>query len=784
MEFMKDILPEAKKIGTLYNSSEVNSRKVVEDARGFAKELGLELLETTVTNTSEVYQAISALCMRNIDAVWITGDNTALQAFHGIVKVCKDNKMPLFVNDNDFVKDGALAAIGVGWYKTGYHTASLVASVLNGADPADIPIENFVEEEITLNDQVAKELGISFPEKYRIKNAGILRGNNYKFCLAHYVDSPNSEDAEEGLRGRLKELGLNEGADFTLKVFNAQGDISTLNSITESIASEKWDMVFSTSTPTIQAISQKITSGPVVFTNVGDPVRAGLGESFGKHASNLTGISTMSDFEGLVKLVKQSIPGITTIGTVFTPGEINSVAYKEELEKQAIKHSLELIAVPANTATEVSDAAQAIVNRGIQAFTQISDNLTASCGASIIKKAYDSKIPYFAFISKQVEQGAVAAISRDYYYAGVDAVNMAVEILQGKNPKEIPFRYVTKSNVNYNAEALEYFEIDIPEEYKKKEIKSAEKGKIKKPFETPVKIAMVHFMLTDDCGKVSTGVLNRFDEFGLVRDKDFTFDEFNANADMATLNSAVKVVAEGGYGLIFSTVLVTIQTLASKIKDVPILFTMVGNPAANGLAKSHTDHIPNITGIDAVNFTDEEVELMKQYLPNLKTIGAFYDQGDATSEGNTKKLQGTCDKYGIELVTIPVNNVTDVSDATKLLCSKNIDAICQLPDGKTIPAFATMVKVAQSEKIPLFCFITDQVGLGAVAAVAYDFVQQGKEVADMGIKILEGTPPAEIPISVAKNTKIVISPEATKKYGLGTPDRLLDTADQIIKEGK
>ena len=258
---------------------------------------------------------------------------------------------------------------------------------------------------------------------------------------------------------------MEEGVDFSMKVFNAQGDISTLNSIVDAISNNKWDLVFCSSTPTIQAISKKITKMPVVFTNVGDPVRAGLGESFEKHLPNMTGISTISDFEGMIKLVVETMPGIKKIGTIFTPGEINSVVYKEELEKAAKRHGLSLIAVPANSATEVADAAQSIASRGIQAFTQISDNLTSSCGASIIKVAYDTRIPYFAFIEKQVAQGAVASHARDYYYAGVDAANMAIEILNGKSPQEIPFRYVTKSLIKINPEAEKYFKVKVPAHY-------------------------------------------------------------------------------------------------------------------------------------------------------------------------------------------------------------------------------------------------------------------------------------------------------------------------------
>lgn len=466
-DFIQEVFPDAKRIGTLYNSSEANSIKVVQVGRDYLKSKGLELVENAVTNTSEVYQTASALCMRNIDVMWITGDNTALQALMGIVKVCRENKIPLILNDVDYVKYGALAAVGVGWYSTGIYSASFVARVLNGENPANIPIENYVEEQITLNHEVARELKVTFPEKYLSAEREKQEKKRYKFCLVHYVDSPVSEDAERGIRDELKNQGMIEGEDFKLTVFNAQGDISVLNNIVQSVDNEDWDMIFTLSTPTIQMFSQKISDTPIVFSNVGDPVRAGLGNSSSQHKPNLTGISTMSNFEELIILVKESIPGIRKIGTIFTPGEINSVAYMEELEKAAKKQGVELVTVPANSTSEVAEAARVLASKGIGAFTQISDNLTASCGPSIIKIAYDTNTPYFSYVDNHITQGAIAIVSSDYYYAGIDAVLMSKKILDGVSPGDIPFSKVSKSLVKVNLDAMHHFRVQVPDKYYK-----------------------------------------------------------------------------------------------------------------------------------------------------------------------------------------------------------------------------------------------------------------------------------------------------------------------------
>jgi ABC-type uncharacterized transport system substrate-binding protein len=76
---------------------------------------------------------------------------------------------------------------------------------------------------------------------------------------------------------------LTEGKEFTLKVFNAQDDIPILNNIAGSVAADKWDLIFSLSTPTTQLLSKKVVNSPFVFSIVGDPLHSGLSETNEKH---------------------------------------------------------------------------------------------------------------------------------------------------------------------------------------------------------------------------------------------------------------------------------------------------------------------------------------------------------------------------------------------------------------------------------------------------------------------------------------------------------------------
>lgn len=163
VDLIQKLVPNVKAVGTVYNSSEANSVKVISVARDIFSKRGISLQEVTATNTSEVFQSAQVACYRNVQAMWVTGDNTALQSFDAIVKATRTAKLPLIINDPEFTNRGALACVGIGWYPTGKAGGVLAARILRGENPASIPFQEVVEKKLVLNQKVATELGIIFP---------------------------------------------------------------------------------------------------------------------------------------------------------------------------------------------------------------------------------------------------------------------------------------------------------------------------------------------------------------------------------------------------------------------------------------------------------------------------------------------------------------------------------------------------------------------------------------------------------------------------------------------
>jgi ABC-type uncharacterized transport system substrate-binding protein len=293
-------------------------------------------------------------------------------------------------------------------------------------------------------------------------------GHKMRLALLQYSDSPLSETSMHGIIDGLASFGYIRDKDYDLSVSNAQGDIATLNMMVDAVITDRPDLVFVTSTPTLQVAAKKIKDLPVVFSVVADPLIVGAGKSDVDHLPNITGISTLGDFEGMIKWVRLINPGAKSIGTLFTPGESNSVKNMEVLKKYAERAGLKMITVPINNSQDIVDATLTLTSMRPDVICQIVDNLTSTSAGTIIKSAKDQGIPVYGFVTDQAKKGAVLVVSRDFYQAGVDAVMLAKKVFNGTSPADIPFQNVSKTNIIFNLEEAKRFHITIPEDILKR----------------------------------------------------------------------------------------------------------------------------------------------------------------------------------------------------------------------------------------------------------------------------------------------------------------------------
>ncbi|WEG36749.1 tryptophan ABC transporter substrate-binding protein [Amygdalobacter nucleatus] len=172
IEQIHEVLPDAKKIGILYTSSEDNALAQAKTAEQEIKKIGLEAVVKSVTNTTDIHQVATQLASE-VQAIYVPIDNGIASAMATLVQVTDQAKIPVFPSADSMVKDGGMMGIGVDQYQIGRLTAKVVVDVLNGKDVATYPIQVLDKGTTYINKKKAAELNINIPEKIAEKAVAI-----------------------------------------------------------------------------------------------------------------------------------------------------------------------------------------------------------------------------------------------------------------------------------------------------------------------------------------------------------------------------------------------------------------------------------------------------------------------------------------------------------------------------------------------------------------------------------------------------------------------------------
>ncbi|MGP4842605.1 ABC transporter substrate-binding protein [Marinobacter sp. 1Y8] len=163
LDMMLRIVPDAKRIGTVYNPGEANAVALVEQLDAKLKKRGLTLVKAAATKTSEVLAAARSL-VGNVDTIYLTTDNTVISAAEAVISVGERAKIPVFAADTATVARGAVAALGFDYYDVGRETGKVVARILNGEKPGDIAVTGVEELSLYVNPPAAKRMGITLSD--------------------------------------------------------------------------------------------------------------------------------------------------------------------------------------------------------------------------------------------------------------------------------------------------------------------------------------------------------------------------------------------------------------------------------------------------------------------------------------------------------------------------------------------------------------------------------------------------------------------------------------------
>ena len=299
----------------------------------------------------------------------------------------------------------------------------------------------------------------------------------FKVGIAVINNHPALLEIEQGIIDELKAQNMNVIIDSQ----NANNDANIINAIASKFASDKKDLSIGIATPAAVALANSITDRPVLFATVNDPIGAGLVDSFDKGKNNVTGLCDALPIREHLKIYHSIYP-FKKLGFIYNGAEKNSITMLKTTQEVCDEMDIELLPITIYNPAEVNMAAESLVSR-VDAFYVVTDNTLVSGLTALITAAANNKKPIFSEdYTSAVNGGILYAIGFDYYKAGRKTGKMAVEILKGKSPDEMPvtfMEYPEESVVIVDMDRAQALNIEIPKELITENTKIIENNKIK-----------------------------------------------------------------------------------------------------------------------------------------------------------------------------------------------------------------------------------------------------------------------------------------------------------------
>lgn len=168
LKLIREMLPDAKKIGILYTTSEANSVSTLETYKQLAPKYGFEIVNRGIGKQAEIPQALDVL-LSQVDCISNMTDNTVVAALGVILEKANQKNIPVFGSEEEQVANGCLASAGLDYIQLGIQAGEMAAKVLDGADISTINFEKLKESKVSVNLKTAKALGIEISDDIKSK---------------------------------------------------------------------------------------------------------------------------------------------------------------------------------------------------------------------------------------------------------------------------------------------------------------------------------------------------------------------------------------------------------------------------------------------------------------------------------------------------------------------------------------------------------------------------------------------------------------------------------------
>jgi len=278
------------------------------------------------------------------------------------------------------------------------------------------------------------------------------------------IHSTNYAPVVEGLRAGLKELGVAEGKDVALEVFDAKGDAKAIEETARRFERERVRLIYCTPTSAATVVKRVTTEVPIFFCVGTDPIASGLVESFAKPGGRVTGVHYLTtDLTAKrLELLKDLMPKLRRVVTLYRPGHPPAEASAQLAREAGKKLGVQVIERHVRSAPELRAALAALKAGEADAIFTVSDALITAHSQLLIDTAKAMRMPMMVYDQAVAERGALVSYGVDSREIGRESAKLVQRMLAGARPADLPVETVTRLAFVLNRRTAQEIGLAVP----------------------------------------------------------------------------------------------------------------------------------------------------------------------------------------------------------------------------------------------------------------------------------------------------------------------------------
>lgn len=285
----------------------------------------------------------------------------------------------------------------------------------------------------------------------------------------------------------------------------------------------------------------------------------------------------------------------------------------------------------------------------------------------------------------------------------------------------------------------------------------------------------------DNCRE---GFIEGLKEGGIEEGENLKIEYKNAAADQGTAKQISDTFVSDKVDLICGIATPSAQAAFNSAmnSDIPVIYTAVTDPAEAKLVDDEGNPVGEITGTSDELPIKEQLEMIREILPDAKKVGILYTTSEANSVSALSTYKKLAGDYDLEIVEKGVTQTADISLAAEELLGE-VDCLTNLTDNTVVNSLATILDKANAQKIPVFGSEIEQVKLGCLAAEGLDYIKLGKQTGKMAAQVLKGEKKAsEIKYETISEPGLYVNTKAAENLGITIDESLVSQAVESFDE--